>query len=176
MGNQGAKEFTFAREGDEFIQTGDGVKLSSSLVRSMTIENEEIERDSTVSEVSPDKNSSLDTTKLAKEYQSLLDEREKEISRLIEKGKIDLENERAKNDMFYQLTIDEFTKAANDVEQQFIKPTLKPVCEHLQTTLLDCYKKNPKKILDCSLDVKNFQDCVAYTKEAIFKNDADIKD
>ena len=170
MGNPGSKEFAFAREGDDFIHTGDGVRLSSSLIRTMTIENENTpkpkQNDTNFSEEPTNKNNAKQTTSIAKEYQALLEAREKEIARLVEVGNM----ERAKNDMFYKLTVDEFAKAAQDVEQKFIKPTLKPVCEPLQSSLLNCYKNNPQKILDCSKDLQKFKDCVSYRKEALLKS------
>ena len=161
MGSSGTKEVELTLDGDDFIQTGDGVKLSPSLLKTMGANSEQIINKEILSQ---------EKGKIAREYQVLLDEREKEISRLVEKGKEDLENEREKHEKLYQLTIEEFNKSADDVEQKFLKSTLKPICGKLQASLLECYKNNPKAILDCSEDLKNFRDCIDNTKDSLLKN------
>ena len=171
MGSQGSKEVTLELEGDKFVQTGDGIKLSANIVNHMTLSPVgDNAANSIPSEPgfksSPSEPNSED---VRQQFQELLDEREKEITKLKEKSQLDLENERAKNDKFYRLTLDEYTKAAFDVEQKFKHPSFKPVCENLQKLLVECYYDNPGKSLNCSKYLKDFQVCVQNTKEAVFK-------
>lgn len=170
MGNRGSKEVTLELDGDKFIETGDGIKLSANMIHHMTLQNG---GDGMNNQAPPEhglKSSSnhVDMDMMRQQFQELLDEREKEIVRLKEKSIQDLENERAKNKEFHQLTLEECTKAAEEVKKAFKQPNFKPICENFQKQVVDCYKNNPGQSLKCSEYLKDFQVCVRNTNDSVF--------
>jgi len=57
-------------------------------------------------------------------------------------------------------TSQQFADAVQEVEAKFINYTAVPVCQDLQTKLLQCYQDNPNEILKCSNVVNAFSTCV----------------
>lgn len=65
-----------------------------------------------------------------------------------------------------RMTTEQLNVAAADVERKFCKQTFNPVCEELESALLQCYEANPKRILKCSDAADKFVRCVnSYQKE-----------
>ncbi|KAI8511419.1 Chchd3p [Branchiostoma belcheri] len=65
-----------------------------------------------------------------------------------------------KNAQLNQLTVEQFHKAAEEVEAKFIKQHYKPVCQDLQEAVMTCYIENPKQTLNCAQQTKAFTSCV----------------
>eukprot|EP00058_Branchiostoma_floridae_P014179 XP_002599667.1 hypothetical protein BRAFLDRAFT_119372 [Branchiostoma floridae] len=65
-----------------------------------------------------------------------------------------------KNAQLNQLTVEQFNKAAEEVEAKFIKQHYKPVCQDLQEAVMTCYIENPKQTLNCAQQTKAFTNCV----------------
>ena len=61
-----------------------------------------------------------------------------------------------------------FAEAVQEVEQRFqTRNAPAPICQDLQDKLLECYKANPKHTLNCSPQVKAFNECVQRQRERI---------
>ena len=165
MGNTGTKETTLENTGDSFVQTGDGIKLSTTLIEKLsstggaTLYNSAQQSDE----------SEQEAARQRQEYQAIIDAREKEISRLQEESKDDVEKERLKYSRFHQLTLDEVNQAAAEVKKQLKDPSLIPVCQKQEKNLLECYSNNSGKILNCASHLKELQTCVNNAKEAMLK-------
>jgi len=57
-------------------------------------------------------------------------------------------------------TNEQFAQAVQEVEGKFLDYTAVPVCQDLQSALLQCYQANPHEILKCSSVVNAFSVCV----------------
>nr|CAB3230432.1 MICOS complex subunit MIC19 [Phallusia mammillata] len=162
MGNSGSNEVTIEKDGDQFIETAEGVQLSTSLVQKMS-SNKMPNESGHNSKIKQEK----EVSKLLEEYQSIIDEREKQLTDLSQKWKNDLEQEKEKHKTFCDQSYEEFQRSAHETESKFKKPTLKPVCETLQQQLIDCYKNNSKQVLNCSTALKDFTQCVNKAKSSL---------
>ncbi|XP_002124656.2 MICOS complex subunit mic25-a [Ciona intestinalis] len=161
MGNSDSHEVTLEKDGEKFVQTADGIKLSPALVSKLSTKAES-NRNAGDSPKNAD-----DSAKLAHECQILLDEREKQMTALAEKFQSDLQKEKEKHQQFYELSLEEFQNAADEAEKKFRKPQLVPVCRTFQDDLIECYKNNPGRLLDCSEYMGRFKKCVNNAKESL---------
>ncbi|XP_076803629.1 MICOS complex subunit mic25-like [Clavelina lepadiformis] len=174
MGNNASSEVTIDRDAENFIKTGDGIKLSPSILQRMSEEEgqgdgQDIHRIPNETTSVQESESVKEAQQLAEDRQKILDEREKQLSLLNEKWEKELSKERAKQQKFHDLTVEAFEQSAKEVEEKFKHPELKPVCKNLQDAMLECYRNNNGRILDCSQSVKNFQNCVVTAKESFLK-------
>ncbi|XP_039262452.2 MICOS complex subunit mic25-a-like [Styela clava] len=173
MGNSGSSDVTLEREDDKYVLTGDGIKLSPALLDRMLSQetenenNEDVERvrKAAADVIVKERQKLEEVERVATATRELLQEREKQMTDLVETWKDKLENEKQKHKNFYDLTIQEFEDAVNQTESKLRKPSLKPICESFRDSVLQCYAENPKKILNCSKTVAEFTKCVENTKQ-----------
>uniref|UniRef100_H2ZP27 CHCH domain-containing protein n=1 Tax=Ciona savignyi TaxID=51511 RepID=H2ZP27_CIOSA len=168
MGNSDSHEVTFEKQEGKFVQTADGIKLSPALIQKLADGDDQSNKKQ--NENPPNDRSSEESARLAQECQILLDEREKQMASLAQKYQEDLENERQKHQQFYDLSIEEFEKSAKAVEKKFKKPNSEPVCKSFQDELVECYKNNPGRPLDCSEHLASFKRCVNIAKESVLSS------
>ncbi|XP_005103247.1 MICOS complex subunit Mic19 isoform X2 [Aplysia californica] len=65
-----------------------------------------------------------------------------------------------RNAALQKQTNDQFAKAVKEVEEKFVNYTASPVCQDLQTKVLQCYQDNANEVLNCSAIVNAFSTCV----------------
>lgn len=58
------------------------------------------------------------------------------------------------------LTIEKFNQAVEETKQKFSQPIKMPACQQLKNNVLNCYKQNPTRALNCSQQVRDFLHCV----------------
>ncbi|XP_064633479.1 MICOS complex subunit MIC19-like [Lineus longissimus] len=92
---------------------------------------------------------------------------EDDISRLEKLYKEKLKRLEKLNKELYQTSTQEFSQAVQEVEKKFLKYTTSPVCHNQQDAVLKCYQDNPKQTLLCSLQVKQFLECVEKTRQTV---------
>lgn len=96
-----------------------------------------------------------------------LQEELEKVREQYEKRIRDLEKQ---NREVHQTTVDEFAKAVEDVEKKFLKATAPLVCEELQNKVMQCYRDNPKQVLNCSQMVRAYTSCVEHERGSLLKN------
>lgn len=62
----------------------------------------------------------------------------------------------------------EFEDAAKKIEEKFQPAGSKAVCSDTESSLLECYKTNPRKPLLCNKQLQHFKECVAASKKEMF--------
>jgi len=171
MGNSGSSDVTIEKGGEHFFQTGDGVKLSPALIERMS-SNESFSSNVDQQEIIDQTRSEINEAKtLLDEYRKIVDEREKQLTDLNNKWNDRLEEEKLKHEEFYKTSFESFQQAVDETEKKFSKPVLKPICEDLQKSLVNCYLENHNHTLNCSQNLKEFQICVNHAKDSQFAQD-----
>lgn len=117
--------------------------------------------------ISKEREKTEECERVVKATRELLDEREKQMTSVVESWKEKLDEEKKKHEDFYNLTMQEFEDAVSRTENKFIKPSLRPICDGLQSSLVDCYKNHPNRTLECSRQVAEFSRCVENVKQNI---------
>ncbi|KAK3578759.1 hypothetical protein CHS0354_035663 [Potamilus streckersoni] len=74
-----------------------------------------------------------------------------------------------KSETLKRVSLEEFSRAVQEVEQKFLKQTGSPVAQDLQQEVFDCYQANPKQTLHCSEVVKKFSACVETARQNALK-------
>ncbi|XP_078595912.1 MICOS complex subunit mic25-a-like isoform X1 [Branchiostoma floridae x Branchiostoma japonicum] len=137
------------------------VKVSSSVVRRMRGEPEEepspADAPPSGSEAGRPRDGVPRETLLPHEQKAVLHEALQERDRYWQDK---LHSVEEKNAQLNQLTVEQFNKAAEEVEAKFIKQHYKPVCQDLQEAVMTCYIENPKQTLNCAQQTKAFTNCV----------------
>lgn len=72
-----------------------------------------------------------------------------------------------RNNQLFEEQKHQFAEAVQEVEKKFLKTTASPICQDLQTAVLECYQNNPNQTLLCSAHVKAFNECVQQQRERI---------
>lgn len=95
-------------------------------------------------------------------------QQQSEFNRLEDHYKRKIRALETENENLMQETQAAFAEAVKEVEQRFQTRTAPlPICQDLQDELLKCYKANPKHTLNCSPQVKAFNECVQRQRERI---------
>ncbi|XP_003747367.1 MICOS complex subunit MIC25 [Galendromus occidentalis] len=68
------------------------------------------------------------------------------------------------NKQLYKLATDKFTGSVAEVHQKYVGDRHQAVCQNTQNAVMQCYRKNQKKPLECSREVVAFQNCVSATR------------
>ncbi|XP_077986820.1 MICOS complex subunit mic25-a-like [Glandiceps talaboti] len=150
MGASGSAPKTVTVEMDQEKGT---VKISESVVRRMMGEPEPVAK-------SPAKGPEQSTPQDPKSDEKAAEQLKKREEHWKEK----LRQAELKNAELYQLTTEQFTKAAEEVEAKFIHQTYRPICKDLQDEVLQCYSLNPGETLNCAAQVRAFTSCVEETR------------
>ncbi|XP_019628441.1 PREDICTED: MICOS complex subunit Mic19-like isoform X2 [Branchiostoma belcheri] len=137
------------------------VKVSASVVKRMRGEPEDEPSSTGAPPLEPEAGRSRDgiprETLLPHEQKAVLHEAIQERDRYWQDK---LQSVEEKNAQLNQLTVEQFHKAAEEVEAKFIKQHYKPVCQDLQEAVMTCYIENPKQTLNCAQQTKAFTSCV----------------
>jgi len=88
----------------------------------------------------------------------------------VEKWKSDYVSERARWIERREMVADEYNTALKDAESKFQKPLLQPICQHLQSALVNCYQNNSNRVLNCSEQLLHFKQCVEDAKRSLIDN------
>lgn len=91
----------------------------------------------------------------------LRQERELELKKVEDYWRERLKTVESKYVNLNKLTSEEFAKSVAEVEQLYKKETCGPICQGAESSVIKCYKENPKQSLVCSPIVKEFSQCVA---------------
>ncbi|XP_065909394.1 MICOS complex subunit MIC19-like [Dysidea avara] len=84
--------------------------------------------------------------------------------------KQELQKEQRKIEHFQQMSAQHFSQEAEVVHQKFESTPLTklvPVCKDLEQQVLQCYKQNPGRSLNCSDVVRNYQECVNKARKGV---------
>lgn len=69
------------------------------------------------------------------------------------------------NAELYQTTVDHFSKAVQQVEKKYLNTSLPLVCGDLQKAVKKCYLDNKSQSLNCSAEVRAFEQCVGKQRQ-----------
>lgn len=81
-----------------------------------------------------------------------------------------LKEEQKKNAEYEKIRAENFNRAAEEVKQKFESTPmarLVPICKDLEQQMLQCYKQNPGRSLDCSDVVRSYQHCVNNARKGV---------
>ena len=66
----------------------------------------------------------------------------------------------------------EFDKAVTEIREKFSKTSLHswmPVCEQSKDSVLKCYHGNPEHTLNCSIEAKEYMECVEKARQGLLQ-------
>lgn len=81
-----------------------------------------------------------------------------------------LKEEQKKNAEYQQISAENFNHAAEEVKRKFETTPmarLVPICKDVEQQMLQCYKQNPGRSLDCSDVVRSYQQCVNKARKGV---------
>jgi hypothetical protein len=67
----------------------------------------------------------------------------------------------------YKTTVDHFSTAVQQVEKKYLNTSLPLVCGELQKAVKKCYLDNKSESLNCSSEVRAFEQCVEKQRQRI---------
>lgn len=79
-----------------------------------------------------------------------------------------IHHEQDKLEQISTVAYQEFEDAAKKIEEKFQPAGSKAVCSDTESSLLECYKTNPRKPLLCNKQLQHFKECVAASKKEMF--------
>ncbi|CAG2178067.1 unnamed protein product [Oppiella nova] len=99
--------------------------------------------------------------------QSSREEHEREIRRLEQSWKTQIQELQKQNRQLWSTANENLSTNISDVEKNLVKQKCDPICRQHERLVVDCYHSNRSQPLKCSKEVKAFVDCVHQVRRSV---------
>jgi len=116
---------------------------------------------------SPPQRRELSSDHLFVGSQSSREEHEREIRRLEQSWKTQIQELQKQNRQLWSTANENLSTNITDVEKNLVKQKCDPICRQHERLVVDCYHSNRSQPLKCSKEVKAFVDCVHQVRRSV---------